>query len=119
MLSQVKSRGPCAAYDIQIPPAAPILPVSAGDGGISIYTLAAVATGCRFDGSIHCELVPFQQCLGEQHGMLVGLVPSLVSGCGADHVKSMRRQAARERLARQHITVASNGMVKRHRGDAG
>eukprot|EP00966_Prymnesium_polylepis_P046823 1085053-Prymnesium_polylepis.1 len=74
---------------------------------MALYNLddiAAVgATNCSFEGAHHCEHVAFQQCLGA-HGLKVAIAPSLVQGCGADH---MFRSAPKL----QRVHVDSSGAV--------
>tara|TARA_B110001452_G_C15236761_1_gene428213 strand:- start:1845 stop:2906 length:1062 start_codon:yes stop_codon:yes gene_type:complete len=111
---EVLRRGACFQYEVRIHPRAEIFDVQAGDNGISIYTLAALKTPCKFDGGMHREQVPFQRCVLSL-GMRVGIVPSLVSGCGAEHVAALARESRRKiyglTAPRHFVSVSQSGEV--------
>ena len=111
---EVQNRGACFQYEVRIHPGAEIFDVQAADNGISIYTLAALRSPCKFDGGMHRELVPFQRCVLSL-GMRIGIVPSLVSGCGAEHVAAMERESRRKihgrTAARHFVSVSQTGQV--------
>jgi hypothetical protein len=76
----------------------------AGFNGLALYNLGHIAStagasNCSFEGAWHCEHVAFQQCLGT-YGLRVGLAPSLVQGCGKDHMHRLL-----PKLQRAHVTA--------------
>ena len=105
--AEVAARGNCFEYEVVIHPSGPIVPVEVGYNGLVLYDLNEIRTAaphCTFDGRSHVEIVPFQQCLGAA-GLRVGIMPSLVQGCGAEHFH-------RETTKTKRVHIDANGTAR-------
>ena len=111
--AEVWRRGSCFDYDVTIDPSplAPIVDITSGFAGLAVLNLQAIGTAtpvCRFDGNLHSEHVPFQQCL-RSRGLRVGLVPSLVSGCGAEAQRKLHMGLPPKKA---RINVTASGSIE-------
>ena len=104
---QIARRGMCLSYDVRIAPGAPIVPVDSAFNGVAIYSVAALRrSGCNygFDPQMRsCEHVPFHTCL-RRRGLRLGIDPSLLVGCGAEHGHSELPKTI-------HVAVRGNGSI--------
>ena len=85
--SEVAARGNCFQFRVTLHPEAAVLPVDSAFNGLAIYRTAALQSArCTYGGPFisTCEHVVFHQCLRRQ-GLRLGIAPSLVQGCGAEH----------------------------------
>ena len=106
---QVRRRGNCQSYQIFISPAAPLFAVEGGYSGLTLYNADAVErTGCTFNGDERCEIVPFQACLRSRQ-LRIGLVPSLLQGCGAEHTLAANRTMLGK--PRQNVFMSDKGAI--------
>lgn len=101
--SAIRTQGVCFEYDVALDPNAPVLEVDSAFNGVGIYRLDSLrrareqqSGSCRYGGAwlTTCEHVDFHACL-RRAGLRLGIAPSLVQGCGAQHahdeVKRTRR----------------------------
>ena len=87
----------------------PTFAVEGGYSGLTLYNADAVErTGCTFNGDERCEIVPFQACLRSRQ-LRIGLVPSLLQGCGAEHTLAANRTMLGK--PRQNVFMSDKGAI--------
>ena len=123
---QVRARGSCAEYALDVSPTAPPVEVDSAYGGLALYRLDALrkrgAASCRYDGMGHacpcrlggsgcrcgrwprCEHVAFHECL-RRHGLRLAILPSLATHY---YAASMAPSAS----LRVRVSVRSDGTVR-------
>ena len=103
----------CFALDIRIARQAPVLAVDSAFNGAAVLAVEALRrSGCTYGTTVDltaCEHVGFNRCL-RRHGLRLGIDPSLVVSCGAEHAHPEVRKAAR-------VDLRPDGSL-RWRGDA-
>ena len=107
--TQVEAHGFCFVYGIELDPRAPPVPVDSAFNGVAVYSMSALRhAGCSYELSSKlatCEHVGFHMCL-RRRGLRLGIDPSLVQGCGAEHAHAAYPRS-------KHVSAHPNGTISR------